>query len=153
MSDEPKKNGPQEPDEIDKFLATLPSLHIPDDMIADDIDLTSLRTKPRKQVTVTGVFILIAWFVLLFSLMTIARAAPSRGTAWYTILGERHFSYWNHHYLLSAMYYLFGNCVVCAGGLCICLIKKIKMTSGTSLNFWIAGGLSAVTAVVVLILR
>jgi hypothetical protein len=149
MADEPEKGNNQEPDEIDKFLATLPSLHIPDEMI-DDSDFPRPRKKQSKQVTVTGVFMMIAWFVLILALLTFARAVPPRGNAFHGIFNQARQTNWNMQHVLSAMFYLFGNVAVCAGGLCICLVKKIKMTGSGAVGFWIAGGLSALLAVMML---
>jgi hypothetical protein len=149
LPDDPKRKRKPEPDEIDKFLSTLPSLRISDDMI-DDKDFPKYKVKPEKHITLTGIFVLAAWFILLYALLTFARAAPPRGNAFHSIFRQAYYARWNMQYVLSAMFYLFGNCAVCLGGLAICLIKKIKLTSGTALNLWIAGALSLVLAFIFL---
>ncbi|MDR0325102.1 MAG: hypothetical protein LBI19_03285 [Oscillospiraceae bacterium] len=147
MSDKPEKEEVEEMDEIDRFLATLPSLHIPDDMV-EDTALPPQTGRVGKQVPLTSIFALLAWFVLVFALLTASRAASSQGWTFFgSLLNESSYSAANPQYLFTAMCYLLGNCAVCAGGLGICFIKKMKMTGGSAMNFWIAGGLSAIIAV------
>ena len=150
MSEEPDKVNPteetEEPDEIDKFLATLPSLHISEDMI-EDADFPP-HTEKHRQAPLTGIFGWLAWVVLVFSLLTIARAAPSEGTAlWNGIVGKPSHTPGNPNLLFFAMCYLWGNCVICLGGLGICAARKMKMLGGSALTFWIAGALSAGIAI------
>jgi hypothetical protein len=145
MQDEPNNANEKELDEIDKFLATLPSLHIPEDMV--DEGEYKVRYKPKHhKVQLTSVFALMAWLFFLFSLVTVLRAFPGNSEFWYSIRqGNRQGI--DTSYFTTAAYYLFGNIVVCLGGLAICLAQKKKIFGGSALNFWIAGVLSGIAAV------
>ncbi|MCL1807508.1 MAG: hypothetical protein FWG31_07385 [Oscillospiraceae bacterium] len=150
MQDEPNNTNENEMDEIDKFLATLPSLHISEDMV--DEGEYKVNYKPQKhKVQLTSIFALLAWLVLLFSLLWAYQAFPSSsGTFFSGYTGISSKGAWNAQYITDATFYLFGNVVVCLGGLAVCLAKKMKLFSGSALNFWIAGGLSAIMAIVLM---
>ncbi|MCL2004378.1 MAG: hypothetical protein FWG72_10345 [Oscillospiraceae bacterium] len=152
MPEEPiKKHAGQavNPDEIDAFLASLPSLHIPDDMIEDPDDI---RPVPKKKpVDITSVFSFIAWCFLIFSLLTLLRAYPSRGNFFHAYTDTVRHASVNMQYIMNATIYLSGNCLVCAGGLAICALQKRKLSRGNALSFWIAGCASAVIAAILLI--
>ncbi|MDR0293330.1 MAG: hypothetical protein LBH95_04170 [Oscillospiraceae bacterium] len=150
MPDEPGTNETDEMDEIDKFLSTLPSLSISKDMVNDPDAPVPLR-KTQKPELLPGVFILLAWVVAVFAALTILRASPQSGTFFNSLLDRSPISFWDKSLLFAAMCYMLGNCAVCAGGLAICFVKKIKATSGSALNLWIAGGISAVTALVLVL--
>jgi hypothetical protein len=158
MTDELNQNDTQEqePDEIDRFLATLPSLHIPSEMVESDVELPKL--KPPESVALTSVFGFIAWLVLIIALLTASRAMPSQTGAFWDSVGNelemnRPRPSVNPYYLFTAMCYLIGNTAVCLGGLGICAAKKMKMTGGAAVNFMIVGGLSAIGAVVLLFMQ
>ena len=151
MSEEPgKETQAEELDEIDRFLSTLPSLHISEDMV-EDIDFPPRTGKSGRQAPLTSILSLLAWAVLIFSLLTVYRAAPSEGTAlWDGIVGKTSHYPGDPNLRFAAMCYLWGNCAVCLGGIGICAAKKMKLSRGIALSFWIAGGVSAAIAFILM---
>jgi hypothetical protein len=149
MLDKPNKDNipkqAEEMDEIDKFLATLPALNIPEDMLEDESKIRPSRGAAK--VPFTSILVLLSWFFFLISLLVAAFSLPSRGNAFHTVFGATHHSEFDPQYLAIAMWFLFAVIFLCVVGLLISVVKKRKMTGG-ALNFWIAGGLSAVLAVV-----
>jgi hypothetical protein len=139
-----------EPDDLDKMIASLPSLRIPSDMIEDN---AFVKHRPQKKKTeVTTVFALISWGLLLFGLLTLARAYPSHYAFFQAYAGgAARPSFVDQQYILNAMIYLACNTVVCAGGLAICALRKKRMFGGSALSFWITGGVSAIIAAVLFI--
>jgi hypothetical protein len=152
MSEKPNENGAGEggeTDELDILIASLPSLQIPTDMVEDEYDFTPRKVK-RTETDVTVIFSILAWSFLIFALLTITRAFPSNMLR--PFFGESGHVSVNVQYIHNAIIYFAGNCAVCAGGLAISALKKKKMTKGNTLNFWIAGGISAVTAAVLAVI-
>jgi hypothetical protein len=152
MADKPGKQETEAIDEIDRFLSTLPSLYIPEDMV-EDTSFPKYVLKKERSVTLTGIFALVAWSVFVFALMTASRASPPQWAFWDGVAGQRSHAVHYPQYLLNAGYYLLGNCIVCIGGLAICFIQKIKLTSGTAINFYIVGGASLIGAAALIIFR
>jgi hypothetical protein len=141
---------PGDADEIDALIASLPSLHIPSDMI-DDADFLPPRKPVKTKTDVVSVFTIIAWGFLVFALLTVTRAYPSQMVFFQTYTGPAGAAAFNLNYIINAVIYLAGNCAVCAGGLAICALRKRKMFRGAALSFWIAGGSSAVIAAILAI--
>jgi hypothetical protein len=138
-------------DEMDKLIASLPTLHISEEMV-DDVQFVPLRKPKRMKADITVIFAMIAWFFLIFALMTLSRSLPPRMDVFFrAFTGTVHTSHANTQYTLSTLIYLAGGFIVCAGGLGICALKKMKMSRGSALNFWIVGGVSVVTAALLLI--
>lgn len=153
MSEKPKNNSAEEAgeiDEIDILIASLPSLQIPDDMV-EDSEFVPLRKQERTKTEVTVIFAILAWSFFVFALLTITRAFPSEMAFFNAVTGTPGAASVDTQYILNAVIYLAGNCAVCAGGLGICAIRKKKLTKGDALNFWIAGGASAIIAAVLAI--
>jgi hypothetical protein len=139
-----------EADEVDKFLSTLPSLRIPDDLF-EDSTFVPLKTEKRKT-DVAVIFAMIAWFFLLFALLMLTRAFPSRIVFFHAYTGTvASAAMVDTQIILYTIIYLVCNGVVCAGGLGICALRKKKLFRGIALNYWIAGGLSLIIAALLLI--
>lgn len=134
-------------DEIDKFLSTL---HIPEEMVRDP-DRLPPRPKPKPQIHLTNTFPILAWVILMVSLLTVYRASPSGGNFFHSYMGRAHSTIWDSQLLFSAMCYLIGNCVVCAGGVAIFTLKKVKKTSAGMISLWIVGGVSVVLTIALMI--
>ena len=146
MSEQEENKTEEQMDEIDRFLASLPSLHIPSNMVED------VYVPPKsgsKRAPVMSVFVLLSWIIFLIALLTAARTLPGYVVA---IFGS-YPPLWNLQHLFTAMCYLLGNFVLCLGCILICFLKKNKMFSGSVLSLWISGGLSGILALVLLALQ
>lgn len=153
MTDDMENNGQTEDisqselDDIDQFLN---SLHIPNEMINDiDKPITTLKTRPP--VTIANIFPLLAWVVFIIAMFSILNAAPPGTSFFNNLLSVSSAQLWDRGQLFAAMCYLFGNCVVCAGGLIIRFHKKIRLTSIGTIHLLILAAASAVISVMIML--
>ncbi len=149
LGDNEQNEQSEEMDDIDQFLR---SLHIPDEMVNDDEKpIATLRTKPP--VTLANIFPLLAWVIFVIAMVTILQSTPPNSSFFNALLSTPTARVWDTQLLFAAMCYLFANCVVCAGGVVIRMIKKLGLNSVGTINLLVVAALSAAISVALLIRR